>query len=265
MIAGTKFDFDLDERVFYIRDSEVYVNDTSILITVPSGVEGGEDLPVTVYVEDLYSKGRVQLWMDGTLIDTKYTTGEVTFTIKSVACGVHTLKAVFTGNNYCLGSEGSVIVDIPGIETNLSLTSNKDTVSFDDSFILSISMSPVLDDVIVKLYKDNVFVEELELVDGEYDYPITADGAMGYSTYKVVFEGTVIYESAEATVTVLTAYILSLSTNDDGDWIYTTNYDDLVLELDDESDLNMTYDDEKLDISIDDDGDINLEEYYGDS
>lgn len=265
MIVGTKFDFDLDERVFYIRDSEVYVNDTSIMITVPSGVEGGEDLPVTVYVEGLYSKGRVQLWMDNILVDTQYTTGEVTFTLEDVACGVHTLKAVFTGNNYCLGSEGSVTVDIPGIETNLSVTSNKDTVSFDDSFILSISMSPVLDDATVKLYRDDVLVEELELVDGEYDYPVTADDTMGYSTYKVVFDGDVVYESSEATVTVLTAYVLSLSTNNDGDWIYTTNYDDLLLELDDESDLNMTYDDEKLDISIDDDGDINLEEYYGDS
>ena len=42
---------------------------------------------------------------------------------------------------------------------------------------------------------------------------------MDQHKYKVVFEGTVIYESAEANVTVLTAYVLSLSTNDDGDWI----------------------------------------------
>lgn len=112
-VVGTRFDYSVNGKVFFIRDSERYTAETSVHITLSSSnITYGDDLIVDVTVEGLNGQGRIQLYCDDVLVDTAYTLGDISFTLKNLDSGEHTILVKFTGNNYCLASHSTATVNV---------------------------------------------------------------------------------------------------------------------------------------------------------
>lgn len=122
MIVGTKYDKELKEKVFYVREVDSYTHKTTTNLTV-DWVDGVFTL--TAVVSNLIGKGFVKFYRDGVEVGEQYVSKTATLLLQSETnTGVFVAK--FMGNSDCLKSQSSeVSYTLPVPE--FSLTVDKDT------------------------------------------------------------------------------------------------------------------------------------------
>lgn len=123
MIVGTKYDKELKEKVFYVREVDSYTHKTTTNLTV-DWVDGVFTL--TAVVSNLIGKGFVKFYRDGVEVGEQYVSKTATLLLQSETnTGVFVAK--FMGNSDCLKSQSSEVSysSLPVLE--FSLTVDKDT------------------------------------------------------------------------------------------------------------------------------------------
>lgn len=123
MIVGTKYDKELKEKVFYVREVDSYTHKTTTNLTV-DWVDGVFTL--TAVVSNLIGKGFVKFYRDGVEVGEQYVSKTATLLLQSETnAGVFVAK--FMGNSDCLKSQSSEVSCSPLPVPEFSLTVDKDT------------------------------------------------------------------------------------------------------------------------------------------
>lgn len=123
MIVGTKYDKELKEKVFYVREVDSYTHKTTTNLTV-DWVDGVFTL--TAVVSNLIGKGFVKFYRDGVEVGEQYVSKTATLLLQSETnTGVFVAK--FMGNSDCLKSQSSEVSYSPLPVPEFSLTADKDT------------------------------------------------------------------------------------------------------------------------------------------
>lgn len=123
MIVGTKYDKELKEKVFYVREVDSYTHKTTTNLTV-DWVDGVFTL--TAVVSNLIGKGFVKFYRDGVEVGEQYVSKTATLLLQSETnTGVFVAK--FMGNSDCLKSQSSEVSCSPLPVPEFSLTVDKDT------------------------------------------------------------------------------------------------------------------------------------------
>lgn len=123
MIVGTKYDKELKEKVFYVREVDSYTHKTATNLTV-DWVDGVFTL--TAVVSNLTGKGFVKFYRDGVEVGEQYVSKTATLLLQSETnTGVFVAK--FMGNSDCLKSQSSEVSYSPSPVPEFSLTVDKDT------------------------------------------------------------------------------------------------------------------------------------------
>lgn len=123
MIVGTKYDKELKEKVFYVREVDSYTHKTTTNLTV-DWVDGVFTL--TAVVSNLIGKGFVKFYRDGVEVGEQYVSKTATLLLQSETnTGVFVAK--FMGNSDCLKSQSSEVNYSPLPVPEFSLTVDKDT------------------------------------------------------------------------------------------------------------------------------------------
>lgn len=123
MIVGTKYDKELKEKVFYVREVDSYTHKTTTNLTV-DWVDGVFTL--TAVVSNLIGKGFVKFYRDGVEVGEQYVSKTATLLLQSETnTGVFVAK--FMGNSDCLKSQSSEVSSSPLPVPEFSLTVDKDT------------------------------------------------------------------------------------------------------------------------------------------
>ena len=123
MIVGTKYDKELKEKVFYVREVDSYTHKTTTNLTV-DWVDGVFTL--TAVVSNLIGKGFVKFYRDGVEVGEQYVSKTATLLLQSETnTGVFVAK--FMGNSVCLKSQSSEVSYSPLPVPEFSLTVDKDT------------------------------------------------------------------------------------------------------------------------------------------
>lgn len=131
MIVGTKYDKELKEKVFYVREVDSYTHKTTTNLTV-DWVDGVFTL--TAVVSNLIGKGFVKFYRDGVEVGEQYVSKTATLLLQSETnMGVFVAK--FMGNSDCLKSQSSeVSYTLPVPEFSLTVDKNTgvvgDTLTF---------------------------------------------------------------------------------------------------------------------------------------
>lgn len=122
MIVGTKYDKELKEKVFYVREVDSYTHKTTTNLTV-DWVDGVFTL--TAVVSNLIGKGFVKFYRDGVEVGEQYVSKTATLLLQSETnTGVFVAK--FMGNSDCLKSQSSEVGYSPLPIPEFSLTTDKD-------------------------------------------------------------------------------------------------------------------------------------------
>lgn len=105
VFVGTRYDKDLKEKVFYVRESEAYTHST----TTSLSVDWSDNVfTLTAVVDNLLGKGLVKFYRDGVEVGEQYVTRTATLLLQSDTYdGVFIAK--FMGNSDCLSSESSEV------------------------------------------------------------------------------------------------------------------------------------------------------------
>lgn len=123
MIVGTKYDKELKEKVFYVREVDSYTHKTTTNLTV-DWVDGVFTL--TAVVSNLIGKGFVKFYCDGVEVGEQYVSKTATLLLQSETnTGVFVAK--FMGNSDCLKSQSSEVSYSSLPVPEFSLTVDKDT------------------------------------------------------------------------------------------------------------------------------------------
>lgn len=123
MIVGTKYDKELKEKVFYVREVDSYTHKTTTNLTV-DWVDGVFTL--TAVVSNLIGKGFVKFYRDGVEVGEQYVSKTATLLLQSETnTGVFVAK--FMGNSDCLKSQSSEVSSSSLPVPEFSLTVDKDT------------------------------------------------------------------------------------------------------------------------------------------
>lgn len=123
MIVGTKYDKELKEKVFYVREVDSYTHKTTTNLTV-DWVDGVFTL--TAVVSNIVGKGFVKFYRDGVEVGEQYVSKTATLLLQSETnTGVFVAK--FMGNSDCLKSQSSEVSYSPLPVPEFSLTVDKDT------------------------------------------------------------------------------------------------------------------------------------------
>jgi len=123
MIVGTKYDKELKEKVFYVREVDSYTHKTTTNLTV-DWIDGVFTL--TAVVSNLIGKGFVKFYRDGVEVGEQYVSKTATLLLQSETnTGVFVAK--FMGNSDCLKSQSSEVSYSPLPVPEFSLTVDKDT------------------------------------------------------------------------------------------------------------------------------------------
>ena len=123
MIVGTKYDKELKEKVFYVREVDSYTHKTTTNLTV-DWVDGVFTL--TAVVSNLIGKGFVKFYRDGVEVGEQYVSKTATLLLQSETnAGVFVAK--FMGNSDCLKSQSSEVSYTSLPVPEFSLTVDKDT------------------------------------------------------------------------------------------------------------------------------------------
>lgn len=122
MIVGTKYDKELKEKVFYVREVDSYTHKTTTNLTV-DWVDGVFTL--TAVVSNLIGKGFVKFYRDGVEVGEQYVSKTATLLLQSETnTGVFVAK--FMGNSDCLKSQSSEVSYSSLPVPEFSLTVDKD-------------------------------------------------------------------------------------------------------------------------------------------
>lgn len=132
VVVGTKYDKELKEKVFYVREVDSYSHKTVTSLSV-DWVDGVFTL--TAVVGNLIGKGFVKFYRDGVEVGEQYVSKTATLLLQSETnTGVFVAK--FMGNSDCLKSQSDEVSYSPLPTPAFTLTASKnsgvvgDTVSF---------------------------------------------------------------------------------------------------------------------------------------
>lgn len=132
VVVGTKYDKELKEKVFYVREVDSYSHKTVTSLSV-DWIDGVFTL--TAVVSNLIGKGFVKFYRDGVEVGEQYVSKTATLLLQSETnTGVFVAK--FMGNSDCLKSQSDEVSYSPLPTPAFTLTASKnigvvgDTVSF---------------------------------------------------------------------------------------------------------------------------------------
>lgn len=192
MIVGTKYDKELKEKVFYVREVDSYTHKTTTNLTV-DWVDGVFTL--TAVVSNLIGKGFVKFYRDGVEVGEQYVSKTATLLLQSETnAGVFVAK--FMGNSDCLKSQSSEVSYSPLLVPEFSLTVDKDTGVVGDT----LTFTPHLSDGVTGSIVYTVDGAEYTKNVGEtFTYKFNKSGNF---TVSAVYGGDDSYQGATASVSV---------------------------------------------------------------
>lgn len=192
MIVGTKYDKELKEKVFYVREVDSYTHKTTTNLTV-DWVDGVFTL--TAVVSNLIGKGFVKFYRDGVEVGEQYVSKTATLLLQSETnAGVFVAK--FMGNSDCLKSQSSEVSCSPLPVPEFSLTVDKDTGVVGDT----LTFTPHLSDGVTGSIVYTVDGAEYTRNIGEtFSYKFNKSGSF---TVSAVYSGDETHQGATASVLV---------------------------------------------------------------
>lgn len=191
MIVGTKYDKELKEKVFYVREVDSYTHKTTTNLTV-DWVDGVFTL--TAVVSNLIGKGFVKFYRDGVEVGEQYVSKTATLLLQSETnTGVFVAK--FMGNSDCLKSQSSeVSYTLPVPE--FSLTVDKDTGVVGDTLTFTPHLSEGVTGSIVYTVDG---VEYTKNIGETFTYKFNKSGNF---TVSAVYSGDETHQGATVSVSV---------------------------------------------------------------
>lgn len=192
MIVGTKYDKELKEKVFYVREVDSYTHKTTTNLTV-DWVDGVFTL--TAVVSNLIGKGFVKFYRDGVEVGEQYVSKTATLLLQSETnTGVFVAK--FMGNSDCLKSQSSEVSYSPLPVSEFSLTVDKDTGVVGDTLTFTPHLSEGVTGSIVYTVDGAEYTKNV----GEtFSYKFNKSGRF---TVSAVYSGDDSYQGATASVLV---------------------------------------------------------------
>lgn len=192
MIVGTKYDKELKEKVFYVREVDSYTHKTTTNLTV-DWVDGVFTL--TAVVSNLIGKGFVKFYRDGVEVGEQYVSKTATLLLQSETnTGVFVAK--FMGNSDCLKSQSSeVSYTLPVPE--FSLTVDKNTGVVGDTLTFTPHLSEGVTGSIVYTVDG---VEYTKNIGETFTYKFNKSGSFIISA---VYSGDETHQGATASVSVM--------------------------------------------------------------
>ena len=192
MIVGTKYDKELKEKVFYVREVDSYTHKTTTTLTV-DWVDGVFTL--TAVVGNLIGKGFVKFYRDGVEVGEQYVSKTATLLLQSETnTGVFVAK--FMGNSDCLKSQSSEVSYSPLPIPEFSLTVDKDTGVVGDTLTFTPHLSEEATGSIVYTVDGAEYTKNV----GEtFSYKFNKSGSF---TVSAVYSGDESYQGATASVLV---------------------------------------------------------------
>lgn len=192
MIVGTKYDKELKEKVFYVREVDSYTHKTTTNLTV-DWVDGVFTL--TAVVSNLIGKGFVKFYRDGVEVGEQYVSKTATLLLQSETnTGVFVAK--FMGNSDCLKSQSSEVSYSPLLVPEFSLTVDKDTGVVGDTLTFTPHLSEGVTGSIVYTVDG---VEYTKNVGETFTYKFNKSGNF---TVSAVYSGDETHQGATASVSV---------------------------------------------------------------
>lgn len=192
MIVGTKYDKELKEKVFYVREVDSYTHKTTTNLTV-DWVDGVFTL--TAVVSNLIGKGFVKFYRDGVEVGEQYVSKTATLLLQSETnTGVFVAK--FMGNSDCLKSQSSEVSYSPLPVPEFSLTVDKDTGVVGDTLTFTPHLSDGVTGSIVYTVDGTEYTKNV----GEtFTYKFNKTGSFIISA---VYSGDETHQGATASVLV---------------------------------------------------------------
>ena len=192
MIVGTKYDKELKEKVFYVREVDSYAHKTTTNLTV-DWVDGVFTL--TAVVSNLIGKGFVKFYRDGVEVGEQYVSKTATLLLQSETnTGVFVAK--FMGNSDCLKSQSSEVSYSPLLVPEFSLTVDKDTSVVGDTLTFTPHISDGVTGSIVYTVDGAEYTRNI----GEtFTYKFNKSGNF---TVSAVYSGDETHQGATASVSV---------------------------------------------------------------
>lgn len=192
MIVGTKYDKELKEKVFYVREVDSYTHKTTTDLTV-DWVDGVFTL--TAVVSNLIGKGFVKFYRDGVEVGEQYVSKTATLLLQSETnTGVFVAK--FMGNSDCLKSQSSEVSYSPLPVPEFSLTVDKDTGVVGDTLTFTPHLSEGVTGSIVYTVDGAEYTKNI----GEtFSYKFNKSGSF---TVSAVYSGDETHQGATASVLV---------------------------------------------------------------
>ncbi len=192
MIVGTKYDKELKEKVFYVREVDSYTHKTTTNLTV-DWVDGVFTL--TAVVSNLIGKGFVKFYRDGVEVGEQYVSKTATLLLQSETnTGVFVAK--FMGNSDCLKSQSSEVSYSPLPVPEFSLTVDKDTGVVGDTLTFTPHLSEGVTGSIVYTIDG---VEYTKNIGETFTYKFNKSGNF---TVSAVYSGDETHQGATASVSV---------------------------------------------------------------
>ena len=192
MIVGTKYDKELKEKVFYVREVDSYTHKTTTNLTV-DWVDGVFTL--TAVVSNLIGKGFVKFYRDGVEVGEQYVSKTATLLLQSETnTGVFVAK--FMGNSDCLKSQSSEVSYSPLPIPEFSLTVDKDTGVVGDTLTFTPHLSEGVTGSIVYTVDGAEYTKN---VDETFTYKFNKSGNF---TVSAVYSGDETHQGATASVSV---------------------------------------------------------------
>lgn len=192
MIVGTKYDKELKEKVFYVREVDSYTHKTTTNLTV-DWVDGVFTL--TAVVSNLIGKGFVKFYRDGVEVGEQYVSKTATLLLQSET-NVGVFVAKFMGNSDCLKSQSSEVSYSPLLVPEFSLTVDKDTGVVGDTLTFTPHLSEGVTGSIVYTVDGAEYTKNV----GEtFTYKFNKSGNF---TVSAVYSGDDSYQGATASVSV---------------------------------------------------------------
>lgn len=192
MIVGTKYDKELKEKVFYVREVDSYTHKTTTNLTV-DWVDGVFTL--TAVVSNLIGKGFVKFYRDGVEVGEQYVSKTATLLLQSETnTGVFVAK--FMGNSDCLKSQSSEVSYSPLPVPEFSLTVDKDTGVVGDTLTFTPHLSEGVTGSIVYTVDGAEYTKNI----GEtFTYKFNKTGSF---TVSAVYSGDETHQGATTSVLV---------------------------------------------------------------
>lgn len=192
MIVGTKYDKELKEKVFYVREVDSYTHKTTTNLTV-DWVDGVFTL--TAVVSNLIGKGFVKFYRDGVEVGEQYVSKTATLLLQSETnTGVFVAK--FMGNSDCLKSQSSEVSYSSLPVPEFSLTVDKDTGVVGDTLTFTPHLSEGVTGSIVYTVDGAEYTKNI----GEtFTYKFNKSGSFIISA---VYSGDETHQGATASVLV---------------------------------------------------------------